>query len=176
MRRLVADLLLLARADAGRRRRGRPWTWPAWCARQRARRPRSPSATSSRSTPTDSVVVEGSADDLHRLALNLIQNALVHTPAGTHVRVRLRAEDGALLEVEDDGPGVPAELRHRLFERFVRGLGDTGGGSGLGLAIVRAVAETHGGSVEFGESDGGGARFVVRLPPARARKAARATS
>ena len=77
-----------------------------------------------------------------------------------------------MLEVEDDGPGVPAELRHRLFERFVRGHGDTGGGSGLGLAIVRAVAETHGGSVELGEREGGGARFVVRLP-ARARAAAR---
>jgi signal transduction histidine kinase len=119
-----------------------------------------------------SVLVEGSADDLHRLVLNLIQNALVHTPAGTRVCVRLHDEDGALLEVEDDGPGVPAELRHRLFERFVRGLGDTGGGSGLGLAIVRAVAETHGGSVEFGERDGGGARFLVRLPPARARRTA----
>jgi signal transduction histidine kinase len=86
------------------------------------------------------------------------------------VCVRMRSEGGgALLEVEDDGPGIPAELRHRLFERFVRGHGDTGGGSGLGLAIVRAVAETHGGSVELGEREGGGARFVVRLPPARAR-------
>ena len=102
----------------------------------------------------------------------LIQNALVHTPPGTSVRVNLRADDGAVLEVEDDGPGIPAELRHRLFERFVRGHGDTGGGSGLGLAIVRAVAETHGGSVELGEREGGGARFVVQLPPARARQTA----
>jgi signal transduction histidine kinase len=67
---------------------------------------------------------------------------------------------------------VPAELRHRLFERFVRGQGDTGGGSGLGLAIVRAVAETHGGSVELTERDGGGARFVVKLPSSRARQTA----
>jgi signal transduction histidine kinase len=58
-----------------------------------------------------------------------------------------------------------AELRDRIFDRFVRGTSEgAGGGSGLGLAIVRAVAERHGGSVELSESDAGGARFTVRLP------------
>ena len=74
-----------------------------------------------------------------------------------------------MLVVEDDGPGVPEHLRDTLFERFVRGAGDRGGSFGLGLAIVRAVAESHGGSVTIeptGERDGApyGARFVVRLP------------
>ena len=75
-----------------------------------------------------------------------------------------------MLVVEDDGPGVPAELRDRVFERFVRGAGDRGGrssSSGLGLSIVRAVAESHGGTVAL-EDAGPGARFVVRLPLAGA--------
>ncbi len=71
--------------------------------------------------------------------------------------------------VEDDGPGVPPELRERIFDRFVRGYGDAGSrsGSGLGLAIVKAVADGHGGSVVAGEPAAGGARFVVTLPGAR---------
>jgi signal transduction histidine kinase len=172
MRRLVADLLLLARADAGRQAPREPVDVAAIV--REAAGEAAPLAEHHELEVDASkpVMVDGSADDLHRLVINLIQNALVHTPAGTRVCVRLRGEDGALLEVEDDGPGVPAELRHRLFERFVRGQGDTGGGSGLGLAIVRAVAETHGGSVELTERDGGGARFVVKLPSSRARQTA----
>ena len=73
-----------------------------------------------------------------------------------------------MLEVADRGPGVPADLRGRLFERFARGRGDRApsGGSGLGLAIVKAVADAHGGRVHLAEPDGGGARFVVTLPAA----------
>ena len=73
-----------------------------------------------------------------------------------------------MLEVSDDGPGIPPGMEEQIFARFVRGDGpaDTtaGGGSGLGLAIVRAVAESHGGSVEAGSSSSAGARFTVRLP------------
>ncbi len=113
--------------------------------------------------------MDGVPDDLHRAALNLIENALAHTPSGTPVTVSVRSEDdSACLEVSDRGPGVPEELRDRVFERFSRGGGDTGGGtgSGLGLAIVRAVAEAHGGSVTLDDAEGGGARFVLRLPAA----------
>jgi two-component system OmpR family sensor kinase len=113
------------------------------------------------------VVVTGVADDLHRLAANLIENALIHTPAGTPVTVSVRREGGtAVLEVADRGPGVPHEMRERVFERFARGAGDTApsGGSGLGLAIVRAVTAAHDGEVELGDAEGGGARFVVTLP------------
>jgi two-component system OmpR family sensor kinase len=170
MRRLVADLLLLARADAGRQAPREPVDFAEVVREAAGEAAPLAERHELELDATGKMMVDGSADDLHRLALNLIQNALVHTPAGTRVCVRLHSDDdGALLEVEDDGPGVPAELRHRLFERFVRGHGDTGGGSGLGLAIVRAVAETHGGSVELTEREGGGARFVVKLPPARAR-------
>ena len=172
MRRLVADLLLLARADAGRQAPRQPVDFAGVVREAAAEAAPLAERHELELNANGPVLVDGSADDLHRLALNLIQNALVHTPQGTRVCVRLRSEDGALLEVEDDGPGVPAELRHRLFERFVRGHGDTGGGSGLGLAIVRAVAETHGGSVELTEPEGGGTRFVVRLPPSRARQTA----
>ena len=86
--------------------------------------------------------------------------------------VSVWGEDGsACLEVSDRGPGVPEDLRDRVFERFSRGGGDTGGGtgSGLGLAIVRAVAEAHGGAVALDDAEGGGARFVLRLPLATAR-------
>ena len=83
----------------------------------------------------------GSRDDLQRVATNLIENALRHTPPGTRVTASTRtlADGGAELVVADDGPGIAADLRDTLFERFVRGAGDRGGSFGLGLAIVAAV-------------------------------------
>ncbi len=101
--------------------------------------------------------------------LNLLDNATRHTPPGSCVELTLREEDGeAVVEIGDDGPGIPAEMRGSIFDRFVRGTGtaDTarGTGTGLGLAIVSAVAESHGGSVEAGESKRGGALFTARIP------------
>jgi two-component system OmpR family sensor kinase len=115
------------------------------------------------------VIVSGVEDDLHRLAGNLIENALIHTPPGTPVTVSVRREGRqAVLEVADRGPGVPQSMRERVFERFARGDGDTAprGSSGLGLAIVRAVTDAHNGHVELGDAEGGGARFVITLPAA----------
>jgi two-component system, OmpR family, sensor kinase len=113
-------------------------------------------------------VVEGARDDLHRMALNLMENALRHTPPGTHVQASVANGDGTVrLVVEDDGPGIPPELQEKVFERFVRGTGDRGGSFGLGLSIVRAVATSHGGSVRLETPPGGGTRFVVELPAAR---------
>jgi two-component system OmpR family sensor kinase len=167
MRRLVADLLLLARADAGRQAPKRVLDL-AEAAREAATEASPLAAGQPLSLDVPGPVpVLGVADDLHRLVANLIENALVHTPPGTPVTVSASASDGeAVLEVSDRGPGVPPDLRARVFERFARGAGDTsaGSGSGLGLAIVRAVAEAHGGHVELSEAAGGGARFVVRLP------------
>ena len=83
------------------------------------------------------------------------------------MRASAHREDGqVVVEVADDGPGIPAELGERVFERFVRGEGDASaaGGSGLGLAIVRAVAEAHGGSATVAAAPEGGALFRVRLP------------
>ena len=168
MRRLVADLLLLARADAGRDATMVPVDLAAV-----AREAATEAGALSDDHPVvvdapDPVTVTGVADDLHRLAANLVENALIHTPGGTPVTVSVR-RDGpvAVLEVADRGPGVPESLRPRVFERFARGSSDGSaprGGSGLGLAIVRAVADSHGGGVELLEAEGGGARFVVTLP------------
>jgi signal transduction histidine kinase len=117
--------------------------------------------------------VEGSRDELHRMVLNLLDNAIRHTPPGSRVELTLHQDEGdAVVEVADDGPGIPAAMRTEVFDRFVRGTGpaDTarGTGTGLGLAIVSAVAESHGGSVEAAESRSGGARFVARIPLAAA--------
>jgi signal transduction histidine kinase len=107
------------------------------------------------------------------MVLNLIENAVKHTPPGTRVRASTAVSNGDVtVTVQDDGQGIPAELQDRIFERFVRAAGDRsadvrdrGRGSGLGLSIVRAVAESHGGSVALEDSpDGRGTRFVVRLP------------
>ncbi len=169
MRRLVGDLLLLARADAGRDIPRGPVDMSAVAA-EAAREAGALSSDHPVSLDVAGpVIVDGVSDDLHRLAGNLIENALIHTPAGTPVTVSVREEDDrAVLEVADRGPGVPVDMRDRVFERFARGSGDTppSGGSGLGLAIVRAVTGAHGGSVEILEAEGGGARFVVTLPVA----------
>jgi two-component system, OmpR family, sensor kinase len=179
MRRLVADLLLLARADAGREVPAVPVDLSAV-----AREATAEAGALSSDHPLSldlpgPVTVNGVADDLHRLAGNLVENAFLHTPPGTPVTVSVRRDgDSAVLEVADRGPGVPVHLRGRVFERFASGAGDGGRGSGLGLAIVKAVADAHGGRVELSDADGGGARFVVTLPathaaPARSDRAAR---
>jgi signal transduction histidine kinase len=170
MRRLVADLLLLARADAGREAPRRPVDLSAVAGEAAAETaPLGGDERVAFDAPAP-VAVHGVRDDLHRLSLNLIENALIHTPQGTPVTVAVREEGGwAVLEVADRGPGISAELRERVFERFARGAGagditPARSGSGLGLAIVRAVAEGHDGSVELEDAEGGGARFLVRLP------------
>jgi len=167
MRRLVADLLLLARADAGRQARREPVDLGSVV--REAAGEVAPTAMDHELTvdvESPGLRVNGVPDDLHRLSLNLMGNAVAHTPAGTNIRADVRREGSwIVLVVEDDGPGIPPDLGERIFERFVRGAGDTGdGGSGLGLAIVRAVAEGHGGSVTLESPSGGGARFVVKLP------------
>jgi signal transduction histidine kinase len=168
MRRLVGDLLLLARADAGRvapRRRtdlGQVLT--------EAAAELEPVADGHElSIDPGEAEVEGVSDDLHRLVLNLLENAVRHTPPGTHVHACSGVSDGqAVLLVVDDGPGIAPELGRRVFERFVRGGRDGGRGSGLGLAIVRAVVESHDGTVTLEPSaqDGTGTRFEIRIPAA----------
>ncbi|MGQ4384694.1 sensor histidine kinase [Streptomyces sp. SAS_270] len=102
---------------------------------------------------------------LHQLVANLLTNARVHTPEGTRATLGVGTEDGhRVIEVTDDGPGVPEEVRARVFDRFVRGE-DPGAGSGLGLSIVAAVAAAHGGTVTLQPSDHG-AWFRIRLPAA----------
>ncbi|HEY6744696.1 MAG TPA: HAMP domain-containing sensor histidine kinase [Mycobacteriales bacterium] len=117
--------------------------------------------------PPEPITVPGDADRLHQVVANLLGNARTHTPPGTTVTVGLSQEDGSvLLRVADDGPGIPAALRPRVFERFVRGDGSrsrAAGSTGLGLAIVAAVADAHGGTVAV-DSSPAGTTFTVRLP------------
>jgi signal transduction histidine kinase len=169
MSRLVGDLLLLARADAGRLDKHRRCDLAEVAGDAAAE---AAPLMGDRTLTVDNdrpLRVEGSPDELHRMVLNLLDNAARHTPAGAHVGLGLREEDGeAVVEVSDDGPGIPAAMRQQVFDRFVRGEGpaDTarGTGTGLGLAIVSAVAESHGGSVEVAESEAGGALFRTRIP------------
>ncbi len=166
---LVSDLLLLARADAGRRVAIRDLDLAAIATE--ALEEVQPLAGDRRleSNLDGPLPMQGNPDELHRLIRNLLENAVRHTPDRTTVELTARRDgDEALLEVVDDGPGIPTDMESQVFDRFVRGDGpaDTagGGGSGLGLAIVRAVAESHGGSVSAGRSTYGGARFSVRIP------------
>jgi signal transduction histidine kinase len=109
--------------------------------------------------PGVDVQVEADAGALFVLLKNLVENALDFSPPATDVRVRL---DEAGLTVEDHGPGVPAEYRTQVFERFWRAPGQTRTGSGLGLALVREIAVAHGWSVDCGVAPGGGASFRLR--------------
>jgi signal transduction histidine kinase len=166
MRRLVADLLLLARTDVGRVVAHEPCDL-AQIVVEAAGELGPVSAAHEIVLDVAPAPLEGARDELHRLTINLLENALRHTPAGTEIRVSTRLQAGSVeLVVEDDGPGVPPELLSSLFERFVRGAGDRGGSFGLGLAIVKAVAESHGGSATVENHEPHGARFVVRLPAA----------
>jgi two-component system OmpR family sensor kinase len=117
-------------------------------------------------------VVLGDRDQLRQVIANLMRNALMHTPAGTAIEVRVvGSEDGdALLEVRDHGPGLPPGDPAELFERFWRsrpGRERGPGGAGLGLAIVAAIVDAHGGSVAASDAVGGGASFTIRLPAER---------
>jgi two-component system, OmpR family, sensor kinase len=171
MRRLVADLLLLARTDAARVVAREPSNL-AQIVVEAAAELGPVSAEHEITLDIHPATVMGARDDLHRLTINLLENALRHTPPGTSIRVSTDTtpEGSVELVVEDDGPGVAPSLAPTLFERFVRGSGDRGGSFGLGLAIVQAVAVEHGGSVTLEHSrlgqaeDATGARFVVRMP------------
>jgi signal transduction histidine kinase len=114
------------------------------------------------------VTVSGNEDALRLLVNNLVDNAIRYAPAGGRVEVRaFRGGSDAVLEVADDGPGIPAEERGRVFDRFYRVAGTDAPGSGLGLAIVRQVAGLHHARIELTDGLGGrGLTVRVRLPAA----------
>ncbi|WP_329040674.1 HAMP domain-containing histidine kinase [Streptomyces sp. NBC_00178] len=163
---LAADLLLLARLDAGERPGSAVVDLGALVREVVSRR------TGDRIAPAVSVREEGGLDvtgsrgQLARVVGNLLDNAERH--AVRSVAVSVRADRGGVaVEVTDDGAGVPPGERDRIFERFVR-LDDArsrdDGGAGLGLAIARDVAARHGGTLTAGPAPEGGARFTLRLP------------
>jgi two-component system OmpR family sensor kinase len=169
MRRLVSDLLLLARADAGRAgvRSDCDLEEIVDSALAEVRPVANEHVLSL--DESGSIPIEGNPDELHQLVANLLENGMRHTPPGTEVRARLHREgDEAVFEVSDNGPGIPEGMEEQVFSRFVRGGGPADivadGGTGLGLAIVQAVAVSHGGRVEATRGPHGGARFEVRLP------------
>ncbi|MFC5754577.1 sensor histidine kinase [Actinomadura rugatobispora] len=115
------------------------------------------------------VIVMGARGELAQVLANLLDNAQRHADSTVTIGVR-RDGDGAELIVSDDGDGIDAADRERIFKRFVRldaSRERDSGGTGLGLAICREIAHAHHGTLEVGGSAGGGARFVLRLPCAR---------
>lgn len=121
-------------------------------------------------------LVRGDEQRLRQVLANLLANARLHTPAGTHVWVKLLQEDGLYrIVVADNGPGISPQLRGKLFERFTRADASRnrqGGSTGLGLAICAAIAQAHGGSVQLADpadyldDAAQGACFVLSLPVA----------
>lgn len=113
-----------------------------------------------------SAPANGDAEALRTLIANLVENAIRYTPGPGRVDIAIAVEDGQpLLTVADSGPGIPAEERERVFDRFYRRSDAKESGSGLGLAIVRVIAERHGASVVLGDSPLGGLLVCVRFPP-----------
>ncbi|MET7455420.1 HAMP domain-containing sensor histidine kinase [Streptomyces sp. NPDC005574] len=170
MSAMVDELLLLARLDAGRPLERVPvdLTHLVLDAVTDARAV-GPGHRWMMELPEEPVTVTGDEHRLHQALANLLANARLHTPAGTKVTVSLERDGAAaVLAVHDDGPGVAADIRPGVFERFTRadrrakGAGG-GGGAGLGLAIVAAVVEAHGGTVDL-QSRPGATTFTVRMP------------
>ncbi len=177
MGRLVSDLLLLAKADAGRLEAHRRVDLAEIAGDAAAEAAPLMGEREFLIENERPLRVEGSRDELHRMILNLLENAIRHTQADACVELTLREEGNqAVVEVGDNGPGIPEAMRRQVFDRFVRGQGsaDTarGNGTGLGLAIVSAVAASHSGTVEATKSKPGGALFVARIPLAETYKSA----
>ena len=160
LQHLAADLLLLARLDAGERvADGRIEL--AALVRERA------AGRAGVAVRADAVEVTGSRGQLERVLDNLLDNARRHARSEVAVTVRRDGDRGAVVEVADDGDGVPPGDRERIFERFVRldeARARDDGGAGLGLAIARDVATRHGGTLTVRDAPTGGALFELRLP------------
>ena len=112
-------------------------------------------------------LVSGNGEALRTLLDNLVGNAVRYTPPGGRIDVSCGSGDGgAWLEVVDNGPGIPAAERERVFDRFYRRSEQDAVGSGLGLAIVRAIADRHRASIQLTDAPGGGLRVRVEFPQA----------
>src|SRR5262245_810358 len=121
---------------------------------------------------SSNVTVHGDRYRLKQVLLNLIDNAIKYCPAGSRIQIRLAlADSGCMLEVKDNGPGIPKSEIHRLFDRFYRidkARSREIGGSGLGLSICKSICEAHGGQIEAESDVGPGSTFRVTLPAAPA--------
>lgn len=169
---LIDDLLLLARLDE-ERQLARSSTDLASIARDAVEDARAREPGRAITLETDGPVpVMGDEPRLQQIVANLLENAQVHTPAHSPVRVEVGVrDDTAVLAVIDSGPGIDPDQVPHIFERFYRGTpigsGDAAPrtrGSGLGLAIVKTIAEAHGGTATVSSRPGEGARFEIALP------------
>jgi two-component system sensor histidine kinase QseC len=116
--------------------------------------------------PMEDIALRGDYEKLVSLVRNLLENAMRYAPPGSGIEVEVRAQpDGVSVSVTDEGPGIPPELRNRVFEGYYRIPGTPGEGSGLGLAIVREIAAQHGARIDIGEGrQGRGTRIAVSFP------------
>lgn len=165
LQRLVDDLLTLARADSPNAERRRDPVDLDDIVMAEVGRLDSAARSRVDASAVSAGQVSGDAIQLARVVRNLLENAIQH--GGHTVSVSVQEEgDEVVLVVADDGPGIPADLRHRIFDRFSRideARSTTTGGTGLGLAIVRQLVTTHEGTVEASSDDLAGAQFTVRL-------------
>jgi two-component system, OmpR family, sensor kinase len=166
--RLVEDLLLLARLDSGRPLEREPVDLSRLAVDAVSdAHVAGPDHQWELDLPEEPVVITGDAARLHQVLTNLLANARVHTGAGTAVTTRLSTEPAhAVLQVIDNGPGIPAALQSEVFERFARGDSSRsrkGGSTGLGLAIASAVVKAHDGTIAVNSSPGH-TEFTVWLP------------
>ena len=191
MTALVEDLLLLARLDAGRELRreevdlvgllvdtvadaraaGPDHDWRLDLAVLEP--PADATADEAEDFLPEPPLVIGDEARLRQVIVNLLANARVHTPAGSHVTTTLaRERDTLIVRIHDDGPGIAPDVRNRLFERFARGDSSRErrtGSTGLGMSIALAIVQSHGGSIDVDSStapEDHGTTFTVRLPAA----------
>jgi signal transduction histidine kinase len=170
--RLVTQLLDLSRLESGvvPLQRERFVVLGVLEAAAREARLHRPDAVVDVSAEPATLALDGDAERIHQVVVNLLDNALHHAPPGAPVRVAARLEETATCEltVVDEGPGVPASEAGRIFERFYRSDPSRSepGGAGLGLAIARWVVDLHGGDIGVDLSHRPGCRMVVTLPGA----------
>jgi signal transduction histidine kinase len=178
--RIVEDLFTLARADAGQREIERKSFYLDELVIETAR---AASVLALRKgvemecAPAPEAPFNGDEGLLRQMILNLLDNAIKHTPAGGRIRLSLGRRDSEYaITVEDSGAGVPAEARPHIFRRFYRAdkarsraVAADGGGAGLGLSIARWIAEAHDGRLELARSDESGSAFIASFPLSSAR-------
>ena len=169
--RLVDNLLVLTRADSGRVQPPRTPLDLAALVRDVAdclgvlAEEKKQTLTVEIAEP---LIVEADRETLRLALINILDNAIKYTPAEGHIRIVVkRQQDEAVVEISDDGPGIPVEHREKIFERFHRiekGRSSETGGAGLGLAIARWAVELNGGRIELDSEEGRGSTFRVVLP------------
>ena len=168
MKELVDDLLDLSRMERGELRLTRKPHDVALCVRDAVERTAAAFASRQQTVSVTAPECFAEVDPLRitQVLANVLDNAAKYCPEGTHVSVRLRPGDPLVIEIEDDGAGIPDRLLPHLF-RFEKSadLRSTDkGGLGLGLPLSHKLVELHGGSLEVTNVTGSGARFVMRLP------------